>query len=196
MVMFDPHARYVPGATDMSRGMKIRFTHTELASQFPDQMIPYCLFGNDMKHRFNGTLFRFPFRNEKTAKESEISKKQYGDDVATKELVDSFKNVISKVVLFLRHVKRVEFYIEGENDQAPKLQYYADVGERKTLSDSYAKRSSTSNMSGLGSIRSLANNAVFGGSATQTLQSDHWNSISNFISGNESQPMSKVRFRF
>uniref|UniRef100_A0A7S3QAL4 Uncharacterized protein n=1 Tax=Chaetoceros debilis TaxID=122233 RepID=A0A7S3QAL4_9STRA len=194
LVMFDPHARYVPGASDMSRGMKIRFTHTELASQFPDQMIPYCLFGNDMKQRFNGTLFRFPFRNEKTAKESEISKKQYGDDVATKELIDSFKNVISKVVLFLRHVKRVEFYVEGESDQAPKLQYYADVGERKALSETHAKRSSTSNMSGLESIRSLANSAVFGGSTTQPIQSDHWNSISNFISGNESQPISKEAF--
>lgn len=67
LVMFDPHSKYVPGATDTSRGIKICFASSELVQQFPDQMLPYCHFGNDMKSHFDGTLFRFPFRNKFTA---------------------------------------------------------------------------------------------------------------------------------
>ena len=183
LVMFDPHAKYVPGSTDNSRGIKIRFTHTELASQFPDQMAPYFLFGNDMKQRFTGTLFRFPFRNETTAAESEISKKQYGKEEVVKELVDNFKKVASKTLLFLRHVRRVEFYFEHEDDEEPKLQYYADVADRKVVSEPRAQNQ----MAGFDSIRSLASNAVFGAT-----QSNNWNSISDFIAGDEQQPMGKV----
>ncbi len=184
LVMFDPHAKYVPGATDMSRGMKIRFSHTELASQFPDQMAPYCLFGNDMKERFNGTLFRFPFRNETTAADSEISKKKYGEEVVVQELIENFKKVVKKTLLFLRNVQRIEFYVEDENDECPQLQYYADVTDRQIVAES----SPTMQLSNLDGIRNLANSALFGG-----VQSNDWNAITNFIAGGESQKISKVR---
>ena len=167
----------------MSRGIKIRFTQTELASQFPDQMAPYCLFGNDMKQRFNGTLFRFPFRNEVTAADSEISKTQYGKEGVMEELAENFKKVVSKVLLFLRHVQRVEFYVEQEDDECPKLQYYADIAGRQIVTEPAPQQQ----VSGLDSIRSLASNAGFGAT-----QSNDWNAIASFIAGNESQPMSKV----
>ena len=61
--MFDPHTNYVPGATDVARGIKIRFSNSELVTNFPDQMAPYFKFGCNMKDKFRGTLFRFPFRN-------------------------------------------------------------------------------------------------------------------------------------
>ncbi len=182
LVMFDPHAKYVPGATDMSRGIKIRFSHTELAAQFPDQMTPYCLFGNDMKEHFNGTLFRFPFRNQKTALNSEISKNRFGEDAVVKELVENFKKVVTKTLLFLRNVQRVELYVEGDTDQSPQLQYYADVTDRHILGEP-----STNQSSGFDSIRSLASNAFFGGA-----QTNDWNAITNFIAGDDPQQMSKV----
>jgi len=192
LVMFDPHAKYVPGASDMSRGIKIRFSHTDLASQFPDQMSPYCLFGNDMQQRFNGTLFRFPFRNETTAADSEISKKKYGEKAVVEELVENFKKVIAKTLLFLRNVQRVEFYVENESDQCPQLQYYADITDRQIIGEPSAlQQSSLQQMSSLESIRSLANNTLFGGA-----QSKDWNAIPNFIAGDESQKMSKVRRTF
>jgi hypothetical protein len=174
--------QYVPGATDMSRGIKIRFTNTELASQFPDQMAPYLLFGNDMKSRFNGTLFRFPFRNSVTAADSEISKMQYGVEDALNELISNFSKVVTKTLLFLRHVQRVEFYTEND-EGGPQLQFYADVSGREEVHDGTAQQQQY----GLSGIRSLANNAVFGGT-----QSNDWNAIANFISGDESQPISKV----
>lgn len=182
LVMFDPHAKYVPGATDMSRGIKIRFSQTDLSAQFPDQMMPYCLFGNDMKQRFNGTLFRFPFRNEVTAADSEISKKKYGEEGAVQELVDNFKVVVAKTLLFLRHVGRVEFYVEKDEDEYPQLQYYADIANREIVAESPTHHQ----ISSLDSIRSLANNTIFG-----TTQSKDWNAIASFIDGDGSQ-MSKV----
>ncbi len=189
LVMFDPHAKYVPGATDNSRGIKIRFTGTELANQFPDQMNTYCIFGNDMKKCFDGTLFRFPFRNTTTASKSEISKKQYNEDANISELIENFKKVVSKVILFLRHVQRVEFYFEGENDEEPKLQYFVDVRDREVLNGSAPRQSA----SGIDSLRYLTNSTVFG-LTSQSPRANDWNAISNFIAGNGSQSLSKVSF--
>ena len=140
-----------------------------------------------MKNKFNGTLFRFPFRNSITAAESEISKKQYGNDEAITELIANFKKVLSKVVLFLRHVKRVEVHFEDENDNGPKLLYLADVAERENVEDNEL-HNQHSTASGFEGIRSLAAN-TFG----ILNQSNDWNTIANFIAGSELQGMSKVR---
>lgn len=183
LVIFDPHAKYVPNATDMSRGIKIRFADTELRSQFPDQMDSYCYFDCDMKSRFEGTLFRFPFRTAKTAASSEISKKQYSEEGALDELVSGFKKVISKTLLFLRHVKRIEFYVE-KNESGPELQFYADVAERVPVQEE-----STSQYSGMSAIRSLATSAGFG-----TPQYQDWNSISEFIANDNGMNLGKEAF--
>jgi sacsin len=189
LVMFDPHAKFVPGATDVARGIKVRFSNSELVDQFPDQMQPYQKFGCDMKNKFNGTLFRFPFRNAITAAESEISKKQYGEESAIEELLTNFKKVISKLVLFLRHVKRVEVHLEEDNDDGPKLLYYAEVTGRKGLEAPSSSQQMQSQASGFDGFRSLAAN-TFG----MLQQSNDWNAIANYISGSgsDSQAMSKV----
>ncbi len=186
--MFDPHTKYVPGATDTARGIKIRFSGSELHSQFRDQMEPYFKFGCDMKNRFNGTLFRFPFRNATTAAESEISKKQYGDEFAIQELLTNFKKVISKVVLFLRHVKRVEVHIEEDDDDGPRLLYYAEVASREPVeTPPSSQQMMPQASSGFDGIRTLATNTF-----AMLQQSNDWNAIANFISGSDSQTMSKV----
>lgn len=184
LVMFDPHAKYVPGATEAARGIKIRFSNTELAINFPDQMKPYFKFGCDMKNRFSGTLFRFPFRNDITAAASEISKKQYDDDETLQELISSFKLVISKVVLFLRHVKRVEVHVEDNDDNGPRLLYFAEVTGRTVVESIPDSRAS-----GLESLRDMAVNS-FGTSQKM----NDWNAVANFISGPKSQAISKESF--
>ena len=83
-------------------------------------MNPYLVFGCNMKDAFEGTLFRFPFRNEKTAKQSEISKTCW-DAEAAENLLSSFKSVLNKYLLFLRHVKRIEVYGQSDTDNTPKL---------------------------------------------------------------------------
>lgn len=187
LVMFDPHAKYVPGATDVARGIKIRFSNSELINNFPDQVSPYFYCGCDMKNKYNGTLFRFPFRNVTTAAESEISKKQYGDDNAIAELLANFKKVISKIVLFLRHVKRIEVHLEEDDENGPKLLYYTEVTSCESVEDKESMNNNPST-SGFEGIRNLAVNTL-----GMINQANDWNAIANFISGSESQSMSKVR---
>lgn len=179
LVIFDPHAKYVPGATSNSRGIKIKFAGTDICRQFPHQMLPYCLFGNDMKKSFDGTLFRFPFRNDTTASESEISKKNYGHKQPLDELMANFKKSITKTLLFLRSVQRVELYLEADDESGPKLQYYADVINREVLPHSFIDLEPS--RYGLDTIRNIASTALFG--SNQTLSD--WSAISNFIAGSD-----------
>lgn len=55
-----------PGATATSRGLRVRFAGTSLRERFHDQTAPCHYFGCDLRRRFEGTLFRFPFRSETT----------------------------------------------------------------------------------------------------------------------------------
>jgi hypothetical protein len=142
-------------------------------------MAPFCLFGNDMKHHFNGTLFRFPFRNEMTARDSEISNKQYDNEVLS-ELIDNFRAVISKTLLFLRHVKRIEVYSEDDGDVI-HLNYYAEVTGRYKYAPPAITHSSVDilNLTAKSSTKKL---------------SDEFDDIENFISGDSKHPISKVSF--
>jgi hypothetical protein len=141
-------------------------------------MAPFCVFGNDMKHRFNGTLFRFPFRNETTARDSEISNKQYCKK-ALSELIDNFRAVVSKTLLFLRHVKRIEVYSELDGDILC-LKYYAEVTGRQSLSET-----SSIKQHGRTSLFHLAPKS----SLIRTF--DESDEIEKFVSG-DAHPISKV----
>ena len=61
-VMFDPHARYLPGTNAAQPGLKINFQRANLLGQFPDSFMPYTHFGCTLRQHFEGTLFRFPLR--------------------------------------------------------------------------------------------------------------------------------------
>ena len=189
--MFDPHAKYVPGATDAARGIKIRFSNTELGNNFPHQMSTYLKFGCNMTDRFEGTLFRFPFRNAETAAESEISRKQYGDEQSIDELLSNFKKVVSKVILFLRHVKRVEVHLEENDDNGPKLLYFAEVASRKAVESPPLSQVTPAQASGFDGLRSIAANTF-----AMLNQSNDWNAIADFISGPESNSLSKVSIQY
>merc|ERR1712216_636983 len=78
LVVLDPHAAFLPGASASKPGLKIKFTSETresgesggLLSQFPDQFAGYRgLFGCDFRGAYDGTLFRFPLRSEETARE-------------------------------------------------------------------------------------------------------------------------------
>lgn len=142
-------------------------------------MNPYCLFGNDMKTSFDGTLFRFPFRNDTTASASEISKKIYSNKHPIDELVANFKKSISKTLLFLRNVRRVELYLENDDDFGPRLQYFADVIDREAIPHSLTDVEPA--RYGLDVIRNISSTAIFG---SNQLQRD-WSAISNFIGGSD-----------
>jgi sacsin len=174
LVMFDPHERYVPGATSTSRGIKIKFPGSGLIDQFPDQFGPYCRFGCDMKGRFNGTLFRFPLRDAQTASDSEISKTSYDED-SIEELLSTFQQAVPRFLLFLRNVKRVEVYMEDEedvDDAPPRMLYFADVTSREPLPPSPKS-----------SILSRP-----------TESNNKWSEIAEYIQGPPDRPLSKDAF--
>ena len=118
VVMFDPHASFIPGATSAAPGVRIRFGEGDAASgkppgapdlraQFPDQFEPFLLFGCDLQSTFNGTLFRFPLRTAEGAARSEIKKEHYAADHVV-ALLAAFKKQASRTLLFLRNIKRID----------------------------------------------------------------------------------------
>ena len=62
VVLFDPHARHLPGISPAQPGLKISFTRADLLAQFPDAFRPYLQFGCNFRSHFPGTLFRLPLR--------------------------------------------------------------------------------------------------------------------------------------
>ena len=49
LVLFDPHAAYLPGATPAAPGLRVEVTRGRLAEQFPDAAAPYQHYGCNMK---------------------------------------------------------------------------------------------------------------------------------------------------
>lgn len=105
VVIFDPHATYVPQASVQHPGIRIKFTSagSHLLDQFPDQFTPYLHFGCDMKSRFSGTLFRFPLRSQVAARNSSIKSRPTSvSDID--ELLKSLQRDATQVMLFLKNM--------------------------------------------------------------------------------------------
>ncbi|KAH7692178.1 sacsin protein [Dioscorea alata] len=111
IVIFDPHANYLPGVSPSHPGLRIRFVGRRILEQFPDQFTPFLHFGCNLQHPFPGTLFRFPLRNEVTASRSQIKQERYtpGD---VEVLFSCFSEVISEALLFLRNVKCISIFVK------------------------------------------------------------------------------------
>ena len=62
LVMFDPHAKWLPGTSPAQPGLKIAFQRANLLSQFPDAFQPFLHFNCSLRDTYPGTLFRFPLR--------------------------------------------------------------------------------------------------------------------------------------
>ncbi|EQC38856.1 hypothetical protein SDRG_03814 [Saprolegnia diclina VS20] len=128
LVMFDPHATFVPNATTTQPGIKINFTSSNVIAQFPDQFAPYKLFGCTLDEPYHGTLFRFPFRT--TGMHSEIKRSAYTQH-DMHELITQFQSSLAATMLFLRHVEHIAVYIKTDDDGSePRLLYEASVPPR------------------------------------------------------------------
>ena len=113
LVMFDPHATHLPGATPSRPGLKIAFTASPLLSQFPDQFEAYRgTFGCDLSAPYPATLFRFPLRSEVAAKSSEIKPEAYTVE-AVRQLFEQFRPRAAQTLLFLKHVRKISVYERG-----------------------------------------------------------------------------------
>lgn len=111
IVIFDPHACYLPGISPTHPGLRIRFVGRRILEQFPDQFAPFLHFGCDLQQSFPGTLFRFPLRGETAASRSQIKKEKYTPE-EVELLFSSFSEVVPETLLFLRNVKKITLFVK------------------------------------------------------------------------------------
>ena len=102
LCVFDPHCKYLPGATPLEPGGRFDDTAT-LRKKFPD-IFP-CYLSDHFKID-NATMFRFPLRNEEMARESKIS----SNCVSVRELdfmIEGLKKELFEVLLFVKNVRKI-----------------------------------------------------------------------------------------
>ena len=113
--VFDPHTSYLgsrvsTGQPGMQIDMKEIYKNLDV---FKDQFAPYCgLLGFDVakaQKGYNSTFFRFPFRNDHTARKSKISETVY-DRARVKNLCDTLKKSAPDLLVFLQNVKEISLY--------------------------------------------------------------------------------------
>ena len=102
LCVFDPHAKYVPGASVEEPGRRYDEV-AELRQIFTDVFPCYLEEQYDLS---NATMFRFPLRDAKMAATSELS-----DKAVDAELLDSlltkFKPELFDCLLFMKHVNSI-----------------------------------------------------------------------------------------
>ena len=136
--VFDPHLKYLGDRVKPTApGMQIDFVKERegLKKYFSDQVSPYqgvfgCnVFGSD-RNGFNGTLFRFPFRQQGIV--SGISSEVFAKESRT---VESLKNSLVQsadtLLLFLQNVNKVELFECNEGDSLDKMQKLFQVSRAK-----------------------------------------------------------------
>ena len=114
-VVFDPHTSYLGSrVTAGEPGMKIDMK--ELCNNldvFKDQFAPYWgLLGFNMtkaQKGYDSTFFRFPFRNDHTARKSKISETIY-DRKRVEKLCDTLKKSAPDLLVFLQNVREISLY--------------------------------------------------------------------------------------
>ncbi|XP_056139993.1 sacsin [Lampris incognitus] len=103
LCIFDPHARYAPGATSTSPGRMFRDLDSDFRSQFSDVLNMYL--GANFKLE-RSTMFRFPIRSTEMAKTSEISSIPASDRMV-QNLLDKLKTDGAELLMFLNHMEKI-----------------------------------------------------------------------------------------
>ena len=135
LCVFDPHCKYVPGATPQAPGRMFKKT-AELRHMFPDVFSCY------IEEHFpvqNSTMFRFPLRTEEMAKESKISQSSVTLEQLDR-MIESLKGELFEVLLFVNNVRKItlceidakgtvvnSYFVEAQisDDDLAKRQHFA-----------------------------------------------------------------------
>ena len=118
LVVFDPHLQYLGECASNQTGMMIDYVaeRDDMVTFYKDQLAPFeGLFGCHVLSTSSGldegypyTLFRFPFRTPSTPR-SDICGNVF-DESAARKWKASFKASAERLLVFLRHVEKVELY--------------------------------------------------------------------------------------
>ncbi|XP_030633609.1 sacsin [Chanos chanos] len=103
LCIFDPHARYAPGATSGSPGRMFRDLDSDFRSQFSDVLNLYL--GSHFRLE-RSTMFRFPIRSTDMAKISEISSVPASDRMV-QNLLDKLRTDGVELLMFLNHMEKI-----------------------------------------------------------------------------------------
>ena len=102
LCVFDPHGKYVPGASLREPGR--RFTETtKLRRKFSDVFSCYI---EEHFPRQNSTMFRFPLRTQEMASDSEISNTPVTVE-ALEKMMEALKSELFEVLLFVNSVRKI-----------------------------------------------------------------------------------------
>ena len=102
LCVFDPHHKYVPGATEWKPGRMFREME-KVKKLFPD--VFSCYEQKECPVQ-DSTMFRFPLRTEEMANSSKISKTPVTPD-ALKDMMKSLKEELFEVLIFVNNVRRI-----------------------------------------------------------------------------------------
>ena len=102
LCVFDPHCKYIPHASDSRPGRMFQ-NIVKLKTKFPDVFPCYL-----EKHFSieNATMFRFPLKSEKMAKESQISQTSVSIEKLD-TMMEDLKEDLFEVLLFVNNVKTI-----------------------------------------------------------------------------------------
>ena len=102
LCVFDPHCKYIPGATQQEPGMMFRKTG-KLRGMFPDVFSCY------LEEQFptkNSTMFRFPLRTTDMAENSDISSSPVTlEDLES--MMEALKSELFEVLLFVNNIRKI-----------------------------------------------------------------------------------------
>ena len=102
LCVFDPHHKYVPGATEWKPGRMFREME-KVKKLFPD--VFFCYEQKECPVQ-DSTMFRFPLRTEEMANSSKISKTPVTPD-ALKDMMKSLKEELFEVLIFVNNVRKI-----------------------------------------------------------------------------------------
>lgn len=117
-VVLDPQQQILPvDRTRRKRRVGMRMPLSKVNRLAPDQLDPFVgLQGfNRDADKYHGTLFRFPLRA--LGAKTTLKETDYGMDMASvRSLLTEFLATARTALLFLQHVKSIEFHIRGQQN--------------------------------------------------------------------------------
>lgn len=102
LCVFDPHCRYVPGATPTEPGMQFENVN-DLRDAFPDV---FCCYLEEQFPTKGSTIFRLPLRTRDMADSSEISKMTVSMS-KVQTILDQLREELFEILLFTNHLEEI-----------------------------------------------------------------------------------------
>ena len=128
VVMFDPHAKYLPDPNPSNPGKRIDFIkHRQLQEKYPSVFKPLRVFGCSFKKPYKGTIFRFPLRTAEQAAKSKLTQSHHSA-ASIAQMLAEFQREAHTALLFLKHVEHIVLFSwENNSQKQPRRCFRASI---------------------------------------------------------------------